>query len=193
MGWIIDTVQGTIELPPHRVQRLHNILASITPKIKVVATNHWHKILGELCSMSIAIPGAQGLFYLLQEVFRHVESGRPRIRLSKSVHGFLDDFRWLANDIASRPTQIAELVLSNPALLGACNAAGTGMGGVAFVLSHNPVDDNDVVPILWHKSFQIETPKNLFHFRTLQEASLIVTWNCVEILHTTILLHNLLI
>ena len=53
--------------------------------------------------MSIAILGARGLFSLLQEAFCHVESSRPRIRLSKAVHGLLDDFWWLANDIASQP------------------------------------------------------------------------------------------
>ena len=74
--------------------------------------------------MLIAISGARGVFSLLQEAFRHVEVDCPRIRLTKDVHGFLDNFCWLANDVASQPTQIAELVPSNPALLGACDAAG---------------------------------------------------------------------
>ena len=79
------------------------------------------------------------------------------------VHGFLDDFRWLAKDIASRPTRIAELVPSNPALLGACDAAGTGMGGVAFIPSPNPIDDDDI-PILWRKPFPLDIQKKLFSF-----------------------------
>ena len=77
--------------------------------------------------MSIAIPGACGLFSLLQEAFWHVEASQSRVRLSKVVHGFLNHFWWLANDIISRPTQISKLVPSNPAF----DAAGTGMGGVA--------------------------------------------------------------
>ena len=60
--------------------------------MKVIAVKQWHKILGELRSMSIAIPGARGLFSLLQEAFRHVEADQPRIRLTKAVHGFLDVF-----------------------------------------------------------------------------------------------------
>lgn len=51
--------------------------------MKVIATKQWHKILGELWSMSIAIliviPRARGLFSLLQEDFRHVESSQPQI------------------------------------------------------------------------------------------------------------------
>ena len=102
--------------------------------------------LGELLLISIAISGNQGWFSLLQEAFWHVKASQPRIRLSKAVHGFLDDSWWLSNDIASQQTQINELVPSNPALLGACNATGTDMGGAAFI----PTDDNnDVVPILW--------------------------------------------
>ena len=58
LGWIIDTVDGTIKLPPHRVARLNAILASVSPTMKVIAVKQWHTIFGELRSMSIAIPGA---------------------------------------------------------------------------------------------------------------------------------------
>jgi len=73
LGWGIDTIAKTITLPPHRVTRLHKILNSIKPKQKTVPTKQWHKVLGELCSMSIAIPGSQGLFSLLQEALRREE------------------------------------------------------------------------------------------------------------------------
>ena len=83
------------------------------------------------------------------------------------VHGFLDDFWWLVNDIVSRPTQIPELVPSNPALLGACDATGTDMGDVAFV----PTNDNtdDVVPILWRKPFSDLVQKKLVPFSNPKE------------------------
>jgi hypothetical protein len=32
LGWLIDTIQSTITLPPHRLERLHAILQSITPE-----------------------------------------------------------------------------------------------------------------------------------------------------------------
>ena len=145
LGWIIDTINRTIDFPPHCVARLNTILVSVTLKMKVIAVKQWHKILGELGSMSIAIPGAWGLFSLLQEAFCHVEMDRPRIRLTKVVHGFLDNFCWLTNDVASQPTHIAELVPTNAALLGACNAASPGMGGISFI----PSDDGTWIPILW--------------------------------------------
>ena len=58
-----------------------------------------------------------------------MESGQPRIQLTKAVHGFMYDFSWLANDNASQPTQIAKLVPSNLALLGTCDDVGPGIGG----------------------------------------------------------------
>lgn len=152
LGWVVNTVTQTIQLPPNRVQRLHQILASIAPRQRFVAIKDWHKVLGELRSMAIAIPGARGLFSVLQEAFRHNDTNdnRPRLRLTNAVHDFLDDFRLLAKDVANRPTRIAELVPDvYPATLGACDAAGQGMGGVHFV----PDKDGTIIPILWRQRF----------------------------------------
>jgi len=149
LGWIIDTVRGTIELPPHRVDRLLEILSSIQPNQKQIATQSWHQIIGELRSMVSAISGARGLFSTLQEAFRHPDPARSRLRLHKHVHDFLEDFRWIANSLAERPTRIAELVPARtPHTIGACDAAGTGMGGVHFV----PIQGR-LQPILWRQKF----------------------------------------
>ena len=157
---ILGTIKGTIELPPHCVKHLNAILESVTPKMKVIAVQQWHKILGELWSMSTAIPDARGCFSLLQEAFRHVEADCPHIRLTKAVHGFLEDFLWLANDVASRPTQIVELVPSNPALLGAWDAADPGMGGIAIISA----EEGSLTPILWKKPFPTSVKSNLVSF-----------------------------
>ena len=96
-------IAQTITLPAHRVERLHEILDDIKPGQRRVSIDLWHKVLGELRSMSIAIPGSKGLFSLLQEAFRHQEKDSNRLRLTRDVHSVLDDFRWLAKDIAARP------------------------------------------------------------------------------------------
>ena len=82
--------------------------------------------------MAISIPGANNLFSLLQEAFRHQDKDRPRIRLTQDVHVLLNDFRLLAQDVSSRPTRIAEIIPTMPTVIGACDAAGPGMGGVFF-------------------------------------------------------------
>lgn len=86
-GWVIDTVNGTLELSAHRVNRAKEILNSIKPSQRRMATSRWHKVLGELRSMAVATPGSGGLFSTLQEAFRHPED-QQRLRLHKRVHDF---------------------------------------------------------------------------------------------------------
>lgn len=67
MGTIkLDTVNMTVTLPPHRVERLAEILASIPLDQKRTSVRKWHKVLGELRSMSLALPGARHLFSHMQ-------------------------------------------------------------------------------------------------------------------------------
>jgi hypothetical protein len=133
LGWIIDTADSTITLPPHRLARLHDLLASVPRATKRIATRQWHKLLGELRSMVTALPGARGLFSTLQTAFQQPLDHGRRLRLSTTIHDFLDDFRWLAAELSSRPTRIAETLPTTASAIGSCDAAGTGMGGVLFL------------------------------------------------------------
>ena len=130
LGWIIDTVAMTIRLPPHRVERLWEILDSIPKSQKRTSIKKWHKVLGELRSMSIALPGSRNLFGQLQKALSDSNGGR--VTLKRGVHQALDDFRWIANDLASRPTRIAELVPLTPVAEGHHDASGKGAGGIWF-------------------------------------------------------------
>ena len=56
----------TIHLPPHRVDRLWEILDSIPRTQKRTSAKKWHKVLGELRSMALALPGARNMFSRLQ-------------------------------------------------------------------------------------------------------------------------------
>jgi hypothetical protein len=95
--------------------------------------------------MSLALPGTRGLFSVLQEDLRHKSHDGKRLRLRRPVHDFLDDFRWLAKEVGSRPTSIDELVAQPPSMFGATDASGLGMGGVFFL--------PDGRPYLWRKAF----------------------------------------
>ena len=48
LGWIVDSINMTIALPPHRVERLKEIVHAIPRTQQRVGVNKWHKILGEL-------------------------------------------------------------------------------------------------------------------------------------------------
>jgi hypothetical protein len=149
LGWIVDTVNMTIHLPPHRVERLAEILNSIPRRQKRTSVKKWHKVLGELRSMSIALPGSRNMFGRLQKAlsFQH----KSRVTLNKGVHQALDDFRWLAQDLTSRPTRIQEVVPLPPVAEGDHDASGGGAGGIWFP-SNTAVprgDSKPGVPVVW--------------------------------------------
>jgi hypothetical protein len=56
----------TICLPPDRVERLWEILDKIPPTQRWISIKKWHKVLGELRSMSLALPGSRNIFSTMQ-------------------------------------------------------------------------------------------------------------------------------
>ena len=116
LGWIIDTINMTIQLPQHRVDRLAEILNSIPATQRRTSVKKWYSILGELRSMALALPGSRNIFSTMQHALTNKAKGR--IALKKEVHNALDDFRWMHNNIATRPTHIAEII---PLLPAACS------------------------------------------------------------------------
>ena len=160
LGWIINTVTQTIHLPAHRQERLAEILAEIPKSQKRISIKRWHRVLGELRSMSLALPGSRALFSQMQHALTTQKGAR--VALNKGVHQALDDFRWLLNDIASRPTRIAEVVPLNSSAEGHHDASGTGAGGVWFPSSHlNPRGKFDHKPILWRYKWPDDIIANL--------------------------------
>ena len=100
--------------------------------------------------MSIALPGFRNMFGRLQNALS--KGSKTRINLTKGVHQALDNFRWIAKDLTSRPTQLAELIPLAPVAEGHHDASGKGAGGVWF-----PGDKLQPraglkadVPVLWH-------------------------------------------
>ena len=47
LGWLIDTLRGTIELPNHKKERLLAIFDDLRGR-KRISVKEWQKILGEL-------------------------------------------------------------------------------------------------------------------------------------------------
>ena len=102
LGWIIDAVNMTISLPPHRQERLADILSSIPPTQKRISAKKCHKSLGELRSMTIALPGARHLFSTLQHALK--TQLKQRLMLKKGVHDSIKDFKWILKEISTGPT-----------------------------------------------------------------------------------------
>jgi hypothetical protein len=136
LGWLLDTVRQTIELPPHRVLRLQDIFDELRDARRV-SHRHWRQVLGELRSMLLAIPGGRGLFSILQTGFKFAD--RHRIRLDSHMHAQLDDFEALVQDLAIRPTRLAEIISDALAAIGSVDASGYGMGGIWFTVEGDPL------------------------------------------------------
>ena len=136
-------------------------------------------MLGGLRLMSTVLPGSVGMFSLLQEAFQHEDPNRPQLNVSKALHDFLDDFWWLTNYAAICPARIAEYVLDiAPLTIGACDAAGTGMGGIRFA----PAPNGSITPLLWRQCFPpwiqhqlvpISNPNGTINNSKLELASLV--------------------
>ncbi len=100
LGWDLDTVAGTLNLPPHHIERLHELLDTISPPNKRVSVKTWHKLLGELRSMSPALPGSRGLFSILQAALSKAD--RNRVRITPHVWHKAEDFRAIATTLGSQ-------------------------------------------------------------------------------------------
>ena len=147
LGWLLDTVKGTLQLPSHRVDRLslilHDALATTS-----VSCKQWHRLLGELRSMLFAIPGSEGLFSPLQLA---LQRGGPTgtVTICPSTRRCLQEWMLLANSLAYRPTAITDLVPCPPHYMGACDASRDGMGGVWLPTSLT----HESTPFVWRYQF----------------------------------------
>lgn len=146
LGWDIDTRSQTLSLPPHRLERLYDLLNAIKPPRKRVPIKLWHQLLGELRSMALALPGARGLFSVLQDALSRAD--RHRVRLTQRVWDVVADFTAIADSLRLRPTRLPELVPTAPLYIGASDACGSGMGGVWFHAT-----DPTHPPIVWRTPF----------------------------------------
>ena len=130
IGWIVKFVNMTITLPPHRVARLKEIVTSIPHTQHRVGVDKWHQVLGKLRSMALALPGARGFFRQMQEALCHVKG--KLVTLSTGIHEALSDLKWMAEDVADRPTHMYELVPLQPTVDGYHDASGYMCGGVVL-------------------------------------------------------------
>ena len=65
LGWIVDTLRQTLELPPHRKQTLANIFVDLQGLWRI-GHKKFERYLGLLRFVAVAIPGSAGMFSALQ-------------------------------------------------------------------------------------------------------------------------------
>ena len=77
-------------------ERLQQIFDDLCNKTRV-GVSLWQKVLGELCSMAIGIPGSHGLFSMLQEGLKYTDKGQ--IHITQEMLDQLSDFEYLKKDL----------------------------------------------------------------------------------------------
>jgi hypothetical protein len=90
LGWVLDTIRMSLELLGCHIDHLRELLDSIPPEQNRTTMKKGHKLLGGLHSMAVALPGAKGLFSLLQEALRHQADWQ--IWLNSGIHDCLKEF-----------------------------------------------------------------------------------------------------
>jgi hypothetical protein len=80
--------------------------------------------------MSLALPGSRNIFITMQNALALKTGGG--LALDKVVHHAFEDFRWMQENISTRPTQIAEVVPLPPVAKGHHDAFGLGASGIWF-------------------------------------------------------------
>lgn len=177
LGWLIDTVELTIQLPPRRMERLQALLDKYPPDKRRAAVLEWQQLLGELRSMTVALPGSRGLYSELQNTLRHPDSTN-RVRLSAAVHSALGHFQTIVHQLDQRPTRLPELVPLQPTVTGNVDAAGCGAGGVLLpsnnavprraryrTLNLSQTTVRRPVPVLWRMRFPKDITDRLVTFK----------------------------
>ena len=150
LGWVVDSVKQTISMPDHRQQAVKEWFDEMRGR-KRDGARKWQRMIGLLRFVSPAIRGSKGLFSALQLGLKH--SDRNRIRITRHIADHLAKFEELLQDVGSRPTRLAEIVPDHPTIIGACDAAKPGMGGVLF----HPKQP----PTVWRARFPASVQRNL--------------------------------
>ena len=168
LGWLIDTFNMTMFLHPYWENPFKDILVGILHSQKRFGVDKWHRVLGGIRSMDIALPGVRGLFSHMQEAIRHVEV--ERVVLTRGVHQDLSDFRWLAEDLSRHPTRLYGLVLLQPTVDGYHEASRYICGGLVLpvpnAIPSNPqlqpssaatsMEPSGAHPIVWRVHFPVD-------------------------------------
>jgi hypothetical protein len=156
LGWDIDTASMTLSLPPHRQQRLADLLVNIAGRRRV-SRRKWQQLLGELRSMSLALPGAKFQFSLLQHAL--TQHPHTRIRLTSLLQAAITDWKHLLQQLQC-PVPLHSVVPRRPDILTGCDASLLGVGGWIW----NPAQPHTVYvwrhPFPTHIQRQVVTMEN---------------------------------
>ena len=128
LGWILNSEKGTFQLPSRCLKELKYLLA-ISPSQWRLPVSKLRSIIDKLRSMHLAMPGAIGQLFFIQEALTKAGEA-SKAYPSKSFHREIAHWQRLSTDLLARPRLLAEVFHHLPTALGFCDASGVGTGGV---------------------------------------------------------------
>ena len=183
LGWIIDGANYTIQLPPEKVEKMVTTLKSLSKK-KKTRIKDFQKIAGSLHHASMGIPGGRGLFTTIWQAMANAKGGW--IKLSPELKATFSDFKWLFQEIANHPINVAQLVPRLPHIQGFTDACKYGAGGVWII----PLANGTNRYIYWAVDFpqtvidQFEA--DIISINDLEMAGVLLGWLALEHLLPTL-------
>jgi hypothetical protein len=143
LGWIFDGVLRTMELPPEKIERIMESLATAI-STKRLPLKEFRTLLGKLQHASMAMPAGK---CILTPLHKFVEANKDRRVLYFAnrpvILEALRDIRILLRESTSRPTHVRQLVPDLPSYIGFCDACKRGAGGVWISGNKN------IQPVVW--------------------------------------------
>ena len=144
LGWVLDGIKRTIELPPDKVTKLLDTMRTIRRTSGTITLSDFQKLHGKLQFTSIALPCGKALLGPLDRIISEtIKRKAYRIKVKPHLRDVLTDWAALLRQAGSRPTHVQELVEHTPSYRGFVDASKWGVGGVWFSGSHN------IEPMVW--------------------------------------------
>ncbi|KAL7543039.1 hypothetical protein ACHAXR_012341 [Thalassiosira sp. AJA248-18] len=128
LGWLVDGGLRTLEPPADKAAAYMAELTKMSRKARI-PIKRFREIVGKLQFASICLPAGQAFMTALNMALK----GDPKfVRNTKGseVHESLGDWKQLIKELASRPTNVNEIIATLIDYYGYCDACNTGAGGV---------------------------------------------------------------
>ena len=123
LGWAVKTINMTLTPPPPLTGKATSskyCKVSLTPKL--LSVTKWHKVIGELHSMALALTGAHGIFSRVQESLCHIKFKRFTL-----MCGYQEalEYLWLISaNMDDHPKKLFKLFPLTPTVNGYYDASG---------------------------------------------------------------------
>ena len=125
LGWILDGLNCTIQLPQEKSTAIARLLRK-TLKKQRVSIRKFQQLVGKLQHASFGIPGGRSLFTPFDMA---MHTTMDYVEVNPVLRSALQDWRYLVHAVAQKPTSIFQLISRPPAYIGHSDACRLGAGG----------------------------------------------------------------